>query len=454
MRGIVTGILLTVLCTGLFAAQYGPYEFMETALKNDAYFEMLLAEEMKIKYKTVFSKANGDLLASVRGSYSYLMPDAHSDYPEQSYVTVSLSKLFPEAGAGLSATYTASKYGGAEFSSALVSLALPVVRNAFGMADRMAGEIADYAEEVAFLQAAESYEDYMAQILRTYYAWYSDYALLQAGLAAVTEAEKLYDNMKERKRSGIAYESDVQKSKIQLAEKKISAAELELKYLKSLNLMKLALNDSDPVPAKPAVFEEKEVPGTAEEIFASSRAGRIINTAVKKAGVSESKAFNMLLPDISLRASLQSDGQGYALSSNSNLFTAGFSASLPVFTSERDINTYEIEKLEARRLRAAAGYGLKTYLIELENLKASVETRKKAAVLASEKEAAAEAVLKEERKNYGQARINLNDLINAINTAEQARFARISAEAALSSAIIDYRRQTDTLVVKGPENKN
>ncbi len=447
MRGkLITLILSLFAYLPAAAAQYGPDEFIQAALKNDGQFELLLAEEMKIKYRAALSKTPADILASVRGSYGYALPGSGA---LGGSTAVSLSKYFPEAGIKISGSYAAAKdIYGTETSSASLSLSVPVVRNAFGFSDRIIDEIAGYEEQIALLQAAEAYENYAAQLMKAYYSWYSDYASMHAGAAALAEAGRFHKNMLERKKSGVAYDADVQKSMMQLIEKKSAAAELELKYLKSLNLIKLVLNDPEPVPVKPLVFAEKAVEGSAEEIFSRTRAGMITELAVKKAGVSEAKAFNMLLPSVEASAEMRSQGEGYGLFSNSNSVFAGFSASLPLFASSQESARYEIEKIENARSRIAAGYGRKTYVMEIENLKAVVETRKKQAFLAAEKEETAEAVLREEKRQYSQARVSLNDLINAVNGAEQARFARISAEAALSAAIIDYRRETDTLAVK------
>lgn len=447
MLGKLTALIVVFLAyVPVVAAQYGPDEFIQAALKNDRQFEILLAEEMKIKYRAALSKTPDDIIAAVRGSYGYALPGTGH---KGSFTIVSLSKLFPSAGVKLSGSYTAEKgTHGSEASAASLSVSVPVVRNAFGLADRMISEIAGYEKEIALLQAAEAYENYVAHLLKVYYSWHSDYASMQAGAASLAEAERFHKNMIERKRSGVAYEADVQKSRMQLAEKKSAAAELEFKYLQSLNFIKLVLNDPEPVPGKPGVFAEKNIEGSVNEIFSRTRPGIIAEIAVKKAGVSEAKAFNMLLPAVEISAEVRTQGTGYALTSNSNSVFAGFSASLPVFASSQDMARYEIEKLENARSRVSAGYGRKTYVMKIENLKAAVETRREQSLLAAEKEEAAEAVLREEKRNYSQARISLNDLINAVNSAEQAKFARINAEAALSAAVIDYRRETDTLVEK------
>ena len=85
-------------------------------------------------------------------------------------------------------------------------------------------------------------------------------------------------------------------------------------------------------------------------------------------------------------------------------------------------------------------------MTDLETLYRNITKQKKVVDIATKKTALAQSVYKEEKKYYNQARSSLNDLIQAINNLEGAKFNQISQEIQLNVLITEWFRLTDSLV--------
>ena len=110
-----------------------------------------------------------------------------------------------------------------------------------------------------------------------------------------------------------------------------------------------------------------------------------------------------------------------------------------------------IWRLKLRRSQEKLRQANRTLEEKVKERTREIEKQKRLVGLAVEKEELSGRVLKEERNYYNQARSSLNDLINAVNSAEQAKYGRIAAEMKYNTLIIEWLRITDTLVTeKGP----
>jgi len=424
-------------------------EFIKIASEKDTYFEQILIDEMKLKYKKEISSAAGDILLSVKGRYNFEIDASNPDSKEAS---VSLAKLFPCIGLEAGISYSLSDYPSVsgETSAFNASFSIPLAKNAFGYSSRMTNEIAGLEEEISSHQAVEAYEEYLSSLLKLYYTWYSNYAAMKAAEISFEESKNLLNNMQARRKSGIAYKIDVNKTRLQSIEKEETLITIKQSYIESLNLVKQAMRtDAAILPAKPGPYRAVDYGNTdINSLIENSRTFSILDLLVKKAGVSEGKAFNSLLPSADFTAGYSLSGSGFNLNGTEHAAFIGFELGLPIIAGQKEHAEHESAKLESKRQSLSKESSSGAFKTNLVNLFNELKGREKILKLAEEKEILANAVYKEEKEYYNQARSSLNDLISAINSLENAKFSRISEEIKLNILIVEWLRLTDTLITK------
>lgn len=83
---------------------------------------------------------------------------------------------------------------------------------------------------------------------------------------------------------------------------------------------------------------------------------------------------------------------------------------------------------------------------DLKNLYAQIEREKKLVSITREKIALAEAILKDETKNYSYGKVSLNDFIDAVNRVDENKFDWILHSVQLKVLMTEWLRITDRLV--------
>jgi outer membrane protein TolC len=102
--------------------------------------------------------------------------------------------------------------------------------------------------------------------------------------------------------------------------------------------------------------------------------------------------------------------------------------------------------LEKRKLSTA---NIRTRLkTDFGILQERLEAQKAAIDLAEKRLALAQDILKAESKEYTYGRTDINDLIIALNTFQEARFTKISYEIGLDVLLVEWQRLTDRIVTK------
>jgi len=445
---LILFMLLPCVSAAKEAKQLTLREFIETASQKDASFQLILMDEMKLQYKKTLSSVPADIMADVKGQYGFAPDSADADSKEGS---VSLSRIFPRIGTEIKASYSivSSLFFPDEASAFTASISVPLAKNAFGYTNRMLEEIAGYEKEIASHQVTEAYEDYLAYLINMYYTWYSNYAAMRTAEAAFSESLKLASNMKERKKSGIAYSVDVSKASLQSLEKEESLAGIKQSYNESLNLIMQAVrSDEAPVPVSPGIYNDKKpvLPADINDFLDTIRSVKIMKLLVKNTEISENIAFNSLFPSASVSAGYELEGTGAGLENTAHNAFAGFSVSFPMPWGSHESASHEIAKINRKQQELSYQYSLVSFETDIKNLYTKIETQRKKAEIAGKKVSLASSVLKEETRYYNQARSSLNDLISAINNLENAKFDKISQEITLNSLITEWFRLTDSLI--------
>lgn len=423
-------------------------EFLELAAQKDDKFELILIDELTLQYQKALGIPAADLVFSVKGQYDYFPRQMRGDRN----TSVSLSKLFPYLGTEVSASYTTTPgFSRRENSSAVtLSFSQPIAENAFGRGVRIRDKIIGIEIDVARHQIVEAYEDYLAEIITAYIAWYEAYENFIVGDSSYRENLKLQENMEERMKSNIALPIDVNKITLQVLAKKETLIDLKTEYENALNFIEDAVGYQGSealIPVRPSLYSDFDViyDEAAFEFEKNSRTAKVLNLLENRSGLAVKEEFDDLLPSISLNVGNTWDWNGQGVEREDHLLFAGVTMDWSIF-EQVDKAEYETAKIEKRKSKITTENILGGLLVDLKNLHQQIESQRELAAIAEEKIERARSVLEDETENYSFGKVSLNDYIDAVNTYDANRFNFIRRDVLVKNFIVEWVRLSDTLI--------
>ena len=425
-------------------------EFIDLAVTNDTEFERILIDELAFQYKKDLVLPAGDLVLEVKAQYDlFLNPDK-----EEPEVTFSLSKLFPYAGTELTAEYTSTPSSTSTVNSSefAFTVSQPIAENAFGKATRLKDKIVGVEIDVARHQIIEAYEDYLAAIITGYYDWHEAYENLRIGESSYAENLKLMDNIKERQKSSIALDIDVNKINLQVLAKKETLIGLEEKYQNALNFIKEAIRHSTDeviVPQEPDVYENLNVSFESdyEKFKGESRTHQVLKLLEDKSSLAVDKDADDLLPSINLLIGYKVDGDDHEIRNEEAMTFAAISMEWP-FPDQLERAEYETAKIVLDKQKLTTTSTRYRLYTDIKDLFQIIGLEEKLGVIAQEKIGLAQAVLEDETENYSFGKITINDYIQAVNVLDSNRFNQVLHDAQYRKFTIEWLRITDQLISK------
>lgn len=423
-------------------------EFIRLACEKDQTFEAILMDELLAQYQARLNLPVESLVLSVKGEYN-LSLKAEEDEPQGS---VALSKLFPSLGTsvGVEGAFSQTGITNEPYSKFAVTITQPIAENAFGYTNRLLEKISGLEMVIARHQVVEAYEDYLAQLIKTYYNWYAAFAHVQAEEATGRENRKLLKDIQARQRSKIANRTDVNKIHLKVLEKEATLLELEKTYANLSSVIKQTIRDKSVqilMPEKPGFYKPHEMDFERDyrQFTETSRTYQILDLIEEKAGKEVSKCANQLLPSANLLLGCIAEGSEQALDSRKNEVYAGISVEIP-FRAKPEAWQYELAKADLKKNQLTAGNKKQQLRTELGNLQTEIQTTKKRLDIAGEKVELAQIVLKDETRYYRQGRTNLNDLILAVDNLEENRYKKIYLAMHYYILMNEWLRMTDRLI--------
>ncbi|MFC1510618.1 TolC family protein [Candidatus Omnitrophota bacterium] len=427
-------------------------EYIELATRHDTVFEEILLDELSLAYEKDLNLSARDLILSVKTQYDFFL-DQNRGNPEAS---ISLEKLFPEAGTTVTAKYTATPaYLKDDIASTFnLTVSQPIAENAFGKSYRLQDKIVGVEIDVARHQIVEAYEDYLATIIVAYYDWFEAYENLELGKSSYEQNLKLLENIKDRQKSSIALPIDVNKTHLLVLAKEEKYIELQERYSRAFNFIKKAIrfeNGQPPIPVGPEIYRlenisfEKEYPQFKEE----SRTYTILALLEKKSVLDVDKNADDLLPSINILLGYEARGQEFGVREDNNLVFGGISFDWP-FPDQVERAEYETSKIAMKKTMLSTDSAQHQLYTDINNLSLQFEREKALGKIAGTKVSLAQSVLEDETENYSFGKVTLNDYIAAVNTLDNNRFNQIFYEAQQRKLMIEWLRITDVLVSKSP----
>lgn len=427
-------------------------EFIRTAVKNDESFESILTGELALKYKRGLALPPKDLVLSVRAQHEFFLSQDRSEPG----VAVSLSRLFPMTGTGLTAEYSATPYPSSEgvYSGLAFYVSQPIASNAFGRNTRILDELTGAEIDLARYQITEAYEDYLASVMAVYYNWYLAFENRKIASSAYEQSLKLLENIKNRQKSNIALPIDVNKVRIQVLGKKENLIALEKEYAERLNLVKQSLRYSGSEelrPSDPFSFGREAAAFDKEyAVFkSSSRTCAVLDLLEKKSSLSLSKYSDDLLPSADLKLGYEADGGDFGLKRTESSMFFGLSLTW-LFSDQAGRAAHETAKVTERTQRLSNRSKRAELAALLKNLHLQLQREKELIDTADEKIGLSRLILEDETVNYSYGKVSLNDLIDAANRIDDNNFNKLAHLVKHKLLFTEWQRLTDTLVTRTP----
>lgn len=416
-------------------------EFLTTASRKEERFQQILLQALKARHERVLRTPAADFVVDVLAGQT--VPALKISQGAET-ASGGLSFLFPKTGTELRAEGFKNKSGEETWS---FSWAQDIAKNAFGRAARLESALASVQEELALYQVVEAYEDYLATLSAVYLDWYLAFANRQTARAAVEGGEKLLENLKERRKLGVALPVDVEKTRLQVLERKDRMIRLDSEYEQKTNDIRRALHLEEKakiVPQDPtgeAFFGRRDVP---EALSPESRTARLFAVKEKAARLALERAAVDLLPSLQARL-VYGTNLDFSSPDDTREWGASFFLSFPLSRSnekaQRRLKQTEHEEtvLETQDVLSR----LKATLLNLALEQKALEERLR---IAAERISSAEKILKEETRNYTLGRTDLNDLLRFSNSLEDQRFNRAALSVDLMKILLERLRLLDELI--------
>lgn len=425
-------------------------EFIQKACNNDTVFQEILIDKLTIQYQKALKLPAGDFVASVANQYNTFLNIDESEVNN----SFSLSKLFPHTGTVVAADYTSSVTAATRaISSELdVYISQPIAENAFGRDTRLLDKIVGIEIDVAEYQIIEAYEDYLASLIQVYLNWYSACKDVETAQNSYNENMKLLENIKERQRNSIALLIDVNKVKAQVLAKEESLICLKNQYTKYLDMVRQAMRCKEKItlgPQDPHLYDNSVI--VFDDGYArfcrESRTYQILSLLEKKSSLQVERDAGELLPSIDLRVGYLLEGDKYDLQKSRRTVYGSIALEWP-FLGQIEQAQHQTSKITFQKRQLSNQSAYADLYTKLKNIYDVIEQERMLIALAGEKIRLAEAIVKDETKNYSYGKVALNDLIDEINKLEDSKFNKVTHMVQLRKFIVEWLRLTDSLVTK------
>ena len=153
------------------------------------------------------------------------------------------------------------------------------------------------------------------------------------------------------------------------------------------------------------------------------------------------------MPSIDLRAGYLLEGDKYDLQRKGKTIYGSIELEWP-FLGQVERARHQTSKIAFQKQQLSNQSTYADLHTNLKNIYGAIERERKLIALADEKIRLAEAIVKDETKNYSYGKVTLNDYIDEINKLEDSKFTKITHTIQLRKLIIEWLRLTDMLVSK------
>lgn len=346
-----------------------------------------------------------------------------------------------------------------------LSLVQPLLQNAFGLADRYPVEAADLQVEAARLDAAEAWENRLAELYSAYLDWTEGYETLRALEATRASLGRVEDLVTRKLAAGLVERSDWLRTRENALRVRSQLAQAEATFRnQTLNIAALR-QGAGAAAAEPSAWRPRldltlvecglNSPAAASSEVEDLRLVRKLTLLGRQLERQAEVAENGLWPDVQLAGGLTRKGRSDVLAGGLDPiaktdYQLRLQASYPLGApgGEAAAGRARAAREEVARAEASARRTLTVGTLQLEET-----LRRFADILAWQDEqlAAAQERLDLDTRSYRQGRLDTFLLIDAENALTQARLQHYQTHVAYRRAVVARLALTDRLLGRFPE---
>jgi outer membrane protein TolC len=445
---LITGVLIA-FSSSLFAAPFSLDSFLKMSQKQNLSFKKILLEQHSITPDSILASDIDDLTLSLSLGH-YLQESSATE--NVSLYSLSFSQLFPLTGATAAGSYaeTLSDQINKKQTSFSLSLTQPILRNGFGYQLHLANKNRHLTEKITYLSILESYEDYLAFLINSYFDWHLAYVEWTAAKDLVADYNKLLRDMESRKRNHIATNLDLNKMRVQLLSKKEALLKAELQLFNTKETLSGIIRETMPSTWKPTLPPSLEKPdfNKTEVYLNESRTATLIRLSESILDNQSLINKNMLAPDVDVALSFSSTSTSGGEATDKLL--AHIAIPLP-FASKHEKASVEKTKIETNIAKANNQLSQEKWEQHLTVIKKSYKKEATLLSIYKRKVRYLKRIVRDERKEFRTGRSTLNQLIQALNNLESANTQRLIHAHQVERLNVEWKQLTDTLVQQIPK---
>ena len=455
--------------------------FLAAALENDPDFQSALARYLQTTYDVLSSRAIADwTLRASAGVYHFEAVGSSAfggtDRDSLRY-EIGLQKLFPAAGTRLDLKHGnsltradidpsfAAFLDPEETSNPVTTLAVvqPLLKNAFGLADRYPLAAAALQTQAARHDVREAWENRAAELEKTYLSWVGDHATVRAYRRIVDELARLEAQVRRKYRVGVADEKDWVQAEENLLQYRSRLLQAEGEYVNRRLEIAALMAGAAPNTAAAAALRPVEVPdrrpdaadlpeAKPEELFAV----RKLDLLRKQVELQRRVAANDTLPALEAVGEYSVKGQsedldgGFAQAAEKQDYSLGLRAELPLagYRSRGDLGRAEAGLREIDANRDATRRRL---AVAAPQLRESIRRMEATLAIQEKLVSKSERKLEIDKEKYGIGRVDIYYLIDSQNGLTRARLELDQNRVRLERMKIDYLALVDRLLEDYPD---
>ena len=460
--------------------------FMADAIDKDPEFLGALQIYLGAKYDKLSAKSIAAWTLGALGGMERFQSVSGSNYEpnrtDSYFYEVSLEKLFLTTGTRFKVSYSNAlsemKYKAStiipaykeEMSSPSITVSViqPLVKNAFGLADRFPVKAADLQVKSAELDVKEAWENRISELYDAYLLWIGAYENTVALQEIVSDLKRMEKQIRRKVHAKVSEKTDLLLTRETVLNYQGKLIQAEGDFLNStINISSLRLGR--PVTSKDI---SKIRPGPCHLGFQSARdmtSGNTVDVSqlrlIRQLGflgkqLEESirVAKNDRLPSVDAVAEYtkkaRSDDRsgGYSELENDNRedYMAMLQFKYPI-GSQKARGDLGKAKADLAEVEASIKSTRQSLSLALRQMKENINRLEQVLELLDERVKNAEEKLKLDTKNYKIGRLDTRYLIDSRNTLTNVRLQKVQTEIQLNQLYVDYLSTADKMLKRFPD---
>lgn len=488
-------LLVQLVISGVTFADIDFYEYQELscetfiaeAIDKDPEFLRALQTYLSAKYDVLSAKSIAAWTLGAQGGYehteSFTGPSSYLERTNSYFYEVSLEKLFLVTGTGFKISHQNSvsemKYqlnlgtltpGERSYPSVTVSVIQPLLKNAFGLADRFPLKVAKLQVKAAELDVKEAWENRIAELHDAYLLWVAAYENTVALQEIVSDLKQMEKQIRRKVNAKVAERADFLLAREAVLNYQGKLIQAEGDFV-SATLNIISLRSGNPVTAKDFIKIKPSICYVGMPISNGLPHNFIKDVSqlrlVKQLGFLKEQikedirvAKNERLPDLDVvgeytkKAQSNDDSGGYSELEKDNRedYLVMLQLNYPIGSQAGRANLGKA-KADLSEVEMSIKSTEQSLSLALQQIKEDIVRLQRVLDLLEERVKNAEEKLRLDTRNYKIGRLDTRYLIDSRNTLTNVRLEKVQAEVELKQLAVEYLSTTDTMLNRFPKVK-